>query len=126
MSSEAKTNTNLTEDQLVAVEKAIADPHGFITRRFIEAIISMDGDEHNSYIVDTLKTAKSRGLDLLIKLLQTQTEAHGGLPTAAEAMQSAHTEAMAAAGPQAQAGAEPSRPQEPLRLTGRQPLTGQG
>ncbi len=85
--------SEFSPEQLAEIDKAIADPHGFICHRFIEAIITMDGNNHNSYIVDTLKTAKSRGLDLLIKLLQVQQQDKtGDKPTTQELMTAAATE----------------------------------
>jgi len=77
---------HFSTDQLEEIAEGVKDPRAYIQKRFIEALVVADGEEYNSFIVNALKTAKSRGLELLIKLIPAQDTAATGLPTTADAM----------------------------------------
>ena len=85
-----ETNTKFSTDQIAMIEAACCDVKGFALRRFVEAVVELDGEDYNSFMVKALQGAPSRVLDLFKSLVASSKEEPAtGLPTQAEVLTAA-------------------------------------
>jgi len=84
------SDPSFTTDQLAAINAACRNIKGFASRRLVEAIITLDAKEYNSFLVDAVKASPSRIVDLIKMLITSEKEAAAtGKPSTKEVIKAA-------------------------------------